>query len=215
MFSWDKVGVLCSTRHGLSPETACSVDALTLLGARDLILKGISGFALARNIALTQAATIARRHQVSVWLLVDDDISFGSEAAKQVCGHALELGHATSGVYLTSAGAPACSPRAGGRAYTGLGFLALPVAQLWELEAHSEMLRSGAREFRVFTQSGPQGGIHNDEPWYRWHNEDYWLCERLGGVNVLPVPVGHVRPGMLIPDDRTLDAVEAAMRQRQ
>lgn len=204
MPDWRTVGVLCSTRFGLQSEAAQSVRALVNLGARDLVMTGITDVALARSVALTSACHVTRSADppIVAWLMVDDDIVFGVEAAAELVDRAVHSGKPTSAVYMTSAGAPACCPRPAGGWYAGLGCLALPIKQLTRLEQAAEQVEWNGQTIRAFCECGPVKG--------HWLSEDYSLCDRLGGVQLAPVPVSHIQRTQLTPSAQTMAALFAS-----
>jgi hypothetical protein len=48
-----------------------------------------------------------------------------------------------------------------------------------------------------------QTGRHPDYPG-EWLPEDFWFCHHFGGVVLLPVGIGHIKPMPLWPDERML-----------
>jgi len=206
-WSWEQIALLCSTRFGLRSETQQCVRALVNRGVRDLVLDGLTDVALARNCGLSAAAELTRTHRdIALWLMVDDDMMWTLEAAEQIVDAAMASGRPTSAVYVTDQGAPAVTTEPGWAVCTGLGFFALPSARLLQLYDESpERLGVGGRNpFRVFVQCG----IYPSEA-APWHSEDYWLCERLGNVDVQPVAVTHIKTARLSPDQTTVQDVAA------
>lgn len=210
MVDWRTVGILCCTRSGVSIHTAKSIRALVNRGARDLVLDGITDVAMARNCALTAAADLTRQHRdIALWLLVDDDMSFELQAAEQLCSAALESGHPTSGVYVSNNGRVMATVRPGEPTLTGLGFFALPSRRLLELADDSVTVLWGDNSVRVFCQSAVwhEGSIRV------WRSEDYWLCMRLGDVQIAPVAAAHHRLVPLLPDGATV--AQAARAEKE
>jgi len=132
---------------------------------------------------------------------MDDDMAVYESTAQQLIDRSRELGRAVSGAYATKTSKLAAAhwKAKPGLWLVGLGCLAIPRALLLELEQRSESFESGGRFMSEFTWTCAEDG--------GWIAEDYRLSMQLGGVHMEPVPLGHVKKGVLWPDDETLAAL--------
>lgn len=181
-------------------------------------LTGVADVALGRNILFERALqSDIEGDDFNVFLCVDDDMVFTPEEAKQVCQAALFLSHPVSAVYSLADRSAAASflheekldgsediaPWAHNRWLTGMGFMAIPKATLEKLADDSELISLTEDEdtqIHAFTWSGPGVDGH-------WYSEDTRLCQRLGGVILAPVGIGHVKPQVLTPDSGSLSKI--------
>jgi hypothetical protein len=130
--------------------------------------------------------------------MLDDDMVFTAEHVIDVLKCAYETGRPTSACYVLSSGNLAAR-RKNGKWSTGLGFLAIPAKILLELGDNSETFQcpiEGAQGVEVieFTQTRI---TKTKEGKREWQGEDFVLCERLGGVNLAPICVGHLKQRVL------------------
>lgn len=206
--------VVLSRNRPMLDRTRHCVHELMRGGALFLEQSGTADVALARCDALTSACeTIRRQNEVAdlmkprdTVLMVDDDMLFSIDQAQALVQHSRETGVASSAMYATLSSTLAAT-RIGGtdRWLTGLGLLAIPVGALLALERDSETFKMGGeRVYTAFTWSGPE-----KEAWY---SEDYRLCQRLGGVYMLPIAVGHLKVLPIYPDDETIAAIREDRR---
>lgn len=194
--------VLVSSNREPESETKQTLAALQKGGAKLLFEMGSADVAYARNRALSFACDVLRDHaEVQTVLMMDDDMAVQPSTAQQLITRSRELGRAVSGIYATKTQHIAGCMWKGhdGLWLVGLGCVAIPRALLLELEAESESFESGGRFMSAFTWCGPEGG--------GWVAEDYRLSMRLGGVHMEPVPLGHVKKGVLWPDEETIKRV--------
>lgn len=184
------------------------MDELERVGALRLELAGCSDVALARNLLYTAALDTAP-DRITVFLFVDDDMSFTPAQARLVVEHAEETGRLCSGVYGGPQGDLAAMRRDDGDGWwVGLGFAAVQREQLSRVAQQLPRLtmRAGGREQTVYPlcQSRMWEREGRDA---RWMSEDFWLCEQLGGALLVKVPIGHLKTVPLYPDATTLDRV--------
>ena len=197
----DKTLLVVSTNREICADTQLSIEAVQRLGAGLVLQRGTSDVALARNIALSMTMDALRKHpDRDVVLMVDDDMLFAVEAAQQVVDRVRASGGPASGVYVNTSNAIAAMPW-GSSWVTGLGFLAIPRAALFAL----------AESCAVFTFRGAQyyGFTGTSVEAERWFSEDYRLTQRLGGVELLPVEIGHIKRVPLYPSKEILRRIAA------
>lgn len=173
-----------------------------------LTVEGSSDVAHARNTTLSTLLDLMRSPEHAerdVVLLIDDDMVFNVAQAQQVIDHARATGCPASGVYPTAAAEIAASTRWAppGKWFVGLGFLAIPRALIERLAAESPYFERRGRRIYEFTNSA----LHEVDGELRWYGEDYWLCKRLGGVDLLPIAIGHLKMIPLTVDEETLRKV--------
>jgi len=192
---------ICTSHKNPTIETRAGLAAISSAGGSFRIFTGLADVALARNLYLTRCLTIAGEVGADLILLVDDDIAFTINDARAVVSQVRETGQPVSACYATNTGHLAAAKQANGRWFSGLGFLGLPLASLHELAGSSARVRTvNGEECICFTWTGPELGA---EP--TWYSEDYRFCERLGGVLLTKVAVGHVKPIALYPDPQSMD----------
>lgn len=209
--------IVVSSNREWEQATKDSVKELRKAGAQLLHESGSSCVTFARNRALSLACEALRgacadRDTV---LMLDDDMDVSLETAQRVVDAARSTGVPASAAYATIVGTLAGSrwpeastsrtiasalrvPRAEVPMLwrTGLGCLAIPVAALLELERASESFEMRGKVYSEFTWTGAEAG--------EWVAEDFRLCMQLGGVQLLPVAVGHIKKWPIWPDDDTL-----------
>jgi hypothetical protein len=182
-------------------QTKASVLALRKAGVAHMIESGSSDVAFARSRALSLVCE-ELRGQLSdrdVVLMADDDMDFDVETAQQVVDQCRELGKPTSAAYATITSKLAATRMPNGLWCCGLGLFAIPAAMLLELERESDSFELYGKAYTEFTWSCASDG--------QWVNEDYRLCQRLGGAVLLPVAVGHVKKCVILPDEETLELI--------
>lgn len=194
--------IVVSSNREWEQATKDSVKELRKAGAQLLHESGSSCVTFARNRALSLACEALRgacadRDAV---LMLDDDMDVSLETAQRVVDAARSTGVPASAAYATIVGTLAGSRWHGAPApqlwRTGLGCLAIPVAALLELERASESFEMRGKVYSEFTWTGAEAG--------EWVAEDFRLCMQLGGVQLLPVAVGHIKKWPIWPDDDTL-----------
>jgi hypothetical protein len=200
--------VLVSSNREINPSTAACITKLQREGASYVVQRGSSDVALARNLALSQAYDLLAEPRFDAVLMVDDDMLFETAQAAELVAHVRKTKHAASAVYATSGKTTACTrdpetiAKLNGQLapcgawLAGCGFLAIHREALQRVAYNSETFHWNGRECRAFTKTHVLNG--------RWWSEDYWLSLRLGGVDVLPMAVGHIKLCPIYPNDDTL-----------
>jgi hypothetical protein len=206
--------IIMSHNRPIQYATQEALAALRAAGALLLTQSGTTDVTLARNLALSGVcdrlrAANRRSTERDTVLMVDDDMVFTLDDAQRLVDYARSTGMPASAAYATHMSTLAATrlktdPSAVQLWVTGLGFLAIPAAKLLELEQRSEVFTTMQETRRGFTWSIADGGNY-------W-SEDFTLCRRLGGVHLLPIPVGHVKPWPLYPDDETLECIREGRR---
>jgi hypothetical protein len=197
----DRTIAICTSHRGASDETLASLKALQTLGATVRIWSGLADVALARNVYLTRALREVSGTATDVMLLVDDDMQVPADVAQQLVSRARATGRGISACYATNSGHLAAT-RCNGGWLTGLGALAVTVDRVAALAQKSALCRTVNGETAyAFTWTGPE---HQDDAEPIWFSEDYRFCERLNGVLLEPVAVGHLKRIALYPDEETI-----------
>lgn len=198
---------LISTNRGIFDKTQTCLDLLSAEGLPNvLVQKGSPCVALARNLALHSACEYLRAHEeTDTVLMIDDDMLFSPNEAHAVTDRARLTGVATSAMYATLlttiAGVRMGKDKSGeDRWLTGLGFIAIPRELLLWLESQSELFHYYKQPFREFTWACADSGV--------WMAEDLRLTQRLGGVHLLPVVVGHLKTIPIYPDPLMVELIK-------
>lgn len=192
--------IVISSSRGWARELQKSIEAMRSAGAMLLEEYGSSCVTFARNRALSQACDALRGFpERDVVLMVDDDMQIPLDTAQQLAAAARELGQACSAIYATASRTIAAERRKDGLWMTGCGALAIPSRLLLDVEARSPSFEMRGNAYTGFTSASARDG--------RWMGEDFTLCEALGGVRLLPLAVGHVKPVPIWPDDETLTRI--------
>ena len=202
------VVVVMSSNREIEAATKKTLHGLTDLGALVLLETGSSDVAFARCRALSWACETLRSYpERDVVLMLDDDMDVPTATAQDLVDQACALGRPCSAVYATLNAKVAAVrwPEAPGLWLVGLGCVAIPRALLLELEERSESFEVNGRFYSAFTWSGPENGS--------WVAEDFRLSKNLGGVELCPLAVGHIKKGALWPDDETLARLASSTRQ--
>lgn len=195
-----KTILLVSSNRQMEPETRATITAMQQAGAMVLVETGSADVAYARNRALSFACEALREYpMIETVLMLDDDMAVPLETAQLLVDRSRELAIPASGAYATKT-----SKLAGcrwkerpGRWLVGLGCVAIPRVLLLELEERSESFESAGRFLTEFTWARAEAG--------GWVAEDFRLSMQLGGVHMEPVGLGHVKKGVLWPDENTLE----------
>jgi len=198
-----KTLILLTSNRSVERKTNESISTLQRAGAMYLPhMEAPADIACARNVALSIACEVLRTYtERDVVLCVDDDMEFSLETAQTLVDATRKAGVGAGAVYATLAGTVAGGPIAGlpGKFECGMGLLALPREPLFQLERESESFEMAGRAFTEFVWCCAEDGL--------WVGEDYRLCRRLGGVQLLPVAAGHIKKTTLWPDAITLERV--------
>lgn len=193
------VWCLTPSKNGIESLTRRCIDSVCELGAGRLELTGCADVALARNLLMTKALESAPA-EVTVFLLVDDDMSFSRAQAELVVGECLERERPVSAIYATNSAAMAHTRRSDGTWLSGLGFMAVQRAHLVRMaEALGTVSAINGNAIHPFCQSAARA--------HAWFSEDYWFCDLMGGVDLLPMAVAHLKKIPLTADAHTIDRV--------
>lgn len=203
--------LVVATNRAMDSRTQSSLNAVRMAGAAMLLTEGSSDVAMARNVSLSMAVRTLELHaDRDVVLLVDDDMVFSLEQAAAICTYVVEKGVPASGVYSTAIGEIAASSELSptpGKWLAGFGFLAIPRAVLIAMAERSPRFKwKNDQELYCFTDSALHQ-LHDGVT--RWVGEDYWFCYQLGGVDLLPIDVGHLKTIPLYASEETLKAIAA------
>lgn len=204
--------LVCSSNRSIEERTRECIVQLTRLGMPFLHQKGSADVAYARNLALSGACELLdQRPDISVVLMVDDDMTFTTDQALELVKHARDTGVPASGVYGTLNGIIAATRYQGrqshGRALwlVGLGLVAISREKLLDLRNSSVRYQANSQSKIEHAYQFTWTGVDPEN--HEWVAEDFRLCARLGGVHLLPVPLGHVKRVEIFPDEATLDQV--------
>jgi hypothetical protein len=196
--------IVLSSNRSVERKTESCIRELQKRGAAYMPhLDAPADVACARNIAFSIACEQMRVHQhFNVVLCVDDDMEFSAEVAQELVDAARLEQVAAAAVYGTVAQMVAAEPwpEKPGRFQAGLGLLAIPRDALLKLEQESETFELQGAAISEFVWCCAEAGL--------WVSEDYRLCRRLGGVNLLPVKAGHIKKSTIWPSDETIEAVK-------
>lgn len=202
----NKTLILCTHNRPIHSQTVMSITALNRAGAAFIDHSDApTDVTLGRNLGLSSVCEhLEDMPERDVVLLVDDDMVFTIDDAQALADHARASGYAASAMYATTLGAlAACRihtpPSLRQRWVTGLGLLAIPASNLLALrDTVSEFEFLGGTKYG-FTQSAVDSG--------HFFSEDFTLCKRLGGVHVLPIPIGHMKQIAIYPDEETIACI--------
>lgn len=197
--------LVISSNREWEHETKESVQVLRSAGAKLLHESGSSCVTFARNRALSLACEALRGacDDCDTVLMLDDDMQVSLEAAQLVVEATRLTGVPAAAAYATIVGTLAATrwhdaptSKVEKLWLTGLGCLAIPVPRLLELERESASFAMRGKVYSEFTWTGAEAG--------EWVAEDFRLCMQLGGVQLLPLAVGHIKKWPIWPDDDTL-----------
>lgn len=212
--------IVTSSNRQMELATTRSIHACVVRGARRLEQTGSADVVFARNAALSDAcralrSVAATASPIDVVLMVDDDMEFAAEGAEHLVEQARVRGRACSAVYVTINQLPAAhawkkGPDGKQLWLVGLGLVAIPAWRLLDLESTAKPYKSRSNangqkvdlEYREFCWSGVESGL--------WKSEDFTLCERLGGVHLLPIEAGHRKTITLWPPLTFLEKLREA-----
>jgi hypothetical protein len=205
----NKVLIVMVSNRDMQPLTEESVRILRSGGMAFALSNAGSDVSQARNYSLSKACEMLREHpEWDLVFMMDDDIVVQPENVSELIEQTRRRQHACSMIYF-SEDSKLCGGLwlKGGRFddgtfkwRMGLGALMIPREQLLKLEADSESYET------------PSTGVLTEFTWSKaeageWVAEDYRLCQRLGGVHLLPLEAGHVKRVALWPHPKTLDTV--------
>lgn len=198
-----KTLVLMSSNREMEKQTRATLDGFGAAGAKILLERGSACVAFARNRALSLACENLRGacSECDIVLMIDDDMEIDVASAQKVIDAARSSGVASSAAYATIVSRLAGTrwKERPGRWLVGLGCLAVPVGLLLELERESDSFEMNGKAYSAFTWVNAEKG--------EWVSEDFRLSKRLGGVQLLPVGVGHIKKWRIEPDRATLDEI--------
>jgi hypothetical protein len=209
--------VVVSTNHEMQRVTRERIGQLRRAGAQYVEQVGCSDVALARCLSLTGACNALRllnqpdnlesfdRAPFDMILMVDDDMQFDVDQAQELVNHARAHVVPASAAYATLNGTLAASPIDEGLHArqlwkVGLGLVAIPATLLLALEQRSPRFELQNGIFSGFTSSAARADG-------QWWSEDFTLSERLGGVHLLPIAVGHLKTIPIFPDEETINSI--------
>lgn len=210
---FEKVTLAIPTHRGLTnaPTKEC-VRQLVALGAEMRIGTGLADLAGGRSWLLSRCLESSEQQGRTCILCIDDDMVFTPAHAKQLVEYALEHNVGTSAMYPTAEGRLAATryPVKRGnvtveRFKVGLGFCAVPVKLL-------QSVRDSFPGAATYTENGwiypfcESRARYDREP-AEWVAEDYDFSEKLGGVVLLPIAVGHLKTVPLYADQVTMDRI--------
>jgi hypothetical protein len=197
----DRTVIVVVTHRGLCDETQ---EAIAALNCPSIIkVKGLANLAKARSIAFEKAFQATEGTPVDTVLSIDDDMVFAAKDVTDLVGHSRIAAECCAGVALNHEGKLTARPLrplvvvpAGPtRWLTGLACMAIPRLRM-------KRVRPNLREVGGIPE-WCQTGAHPDYPG-EWLPEDFWFCHHFGGVVLLPVPIGHIKPMPLWPDERMM-----------
>jgi hypothetical protein len=204
----NKTIILCTHNRPIHAQTVISIRALNHAGAAFIDhAEAPTDVTLGRNLGLSAVCdNLDQMPDRDTVLLVDDDMVFTIDDAERLVQHARTHGVAASAMYATTLGAlAACRLRnPAGRWLTGLGLLAIPAGLLLLLREQSPAFEFLGADRYAFTSSAAVDG--------HYLSEDFMLCKNLGGVDLRPIPVGHMKQIALYPDDETVAAIREGRR---
>lgn len=197
------VFLVCCSNRNMERQTERMMVGLQKLGAALIEQGGCAEVAFARNLALTSVVNLMPLNPTrTVVLMIDDDIVFKLEDVYALIKHALASGHATSACYVLSDGRLAAKPWKNGTWLTGLGMLAIPSSLLLKCALASETCIDGESKKPVYELTSSRSELIDGVR--TWMPEDFRLTMNLGGVDLLPISVGHIKPKVLAPEQQGL-----------
>lgn len=197
----DRVCIVVVTHRGLCDETQESIAALKCPSI--IKLKGVSNLAKGRSVAFEQALQATEGTAIDTILAIDDDMVFHAKDIVDLVDHSRQTGELCTGVALSQEGKLTARPLE--------PLVIIPGAPLRWLTGLASMAIPRHRMVRVRDSLPVVGGIvewcqtgeHASYPG-EWFPEDFWFCHHFGGVVLLPVAIGHIKPMPLWPDERML-----------
>lgn len=198
--------VLVTSNRDVKKLTSRALAQLVAHGAGRLDLDDVGDITLARNLGLTRALTVmmGKASRFDVLLCVDDDMLFTVDQAQRLVDFVRAHDKPASGAYVLGTGAIAAQHFQRDRWLTGCGFLAMHRLHLEKLAIESQRGRPTAdsREWLFeFCTSGFRVRALPEGEMLVWEPEDFSLTRRLGGVVLLPMSLGHVKPNVMRPPE--------------
>jgi len=210
----EKTVIAIPTHRGLTnaPTKEC-VRQLVAAGAEMRVGTGLADLAGGRSWLLSRCLESAEAQGRTCILCVDDDMVFTVADANKLIEFALEHNVAASAMYPTAEGRLAATryvtKRQGAltveRFKVGLGFCAVPVKLL-------QSVRDSFPGPASYTENGTiypfcESRARYDREPAEWVAEDYDFSEKLGGVVLLPIAVGHLKTVPLYADQVTMERI--------
>lgn len=203
--------VLITHRAAVDGTKSC-IEKLQQEGAVLIHAKGHADLSCGRSCEITRAMDYlvgkGADPKESVVLFLDDDMHFTKEQAQTLVDYVRTTGRPGSGVYGGSNGRLCASNKSGIEWEVGMGFMACRLDHLIRIAEGLSRLRlelyPDERGIVPFSRSGE----HPTAPG-RWTSNDYWFCRELGGVDLLPLSIGHYKQIPIFPDDETVRKVIA------
>lgn len=191
-----KTLIVYSSNRATGSEFNASIRQSIVAGCCIVEQQGTPDVALARNFALTKAVKILSHRSHDVLLMVDDDMVWTESAQKRLVDHVRETKEPASAGYILRDGNLAAHYR-GPRWNVGLGFLAIPADMILALAEKCDTFEFGGLKWLEFTRSG----VVEKNGERSWVGEDYYFTDRLDGVNLVPIAVGHIKTRVLMPSE--------------
>lgn len=177
------------THRGIThQETKESIRQLCLRGAELLVGNDISDIAGGRSWLLSTALRKAEAESTDVIMMVDDDITFAPRQAEILVEATRKSGVPSSGVYPSKEGNLTAMRWRPFRWLCGLGFAAITTQRLRQLADALQPVK-----YRKDEMVWPFCESHACYELGMWLSEDYDLCAKLGGFELLAIPVGHMK----------------------
>lgn len=168
---------------------------------------GAANVTLARNVNYSNLLHDAREQEwplEAIVLSLDHDVTFGISAVRDIVKHVRETKRPASGVYPTAGGLLHAARDRGVIWECGLGFAAFSLQMLSDAAEALPLLELGQLPRRLWPFC--QSGVHPTLP-TAFTPEDFWFCRTLGGFDLLPIPIGHLKTFPIFPDDQTLQLI--------
>ena len=192
------------THRGIThQETKESIRQLCLRGAELLVANDISDIAGGRSWLLSTALRKAEAEDKDVILMVDDDITFTPRQAEVLVSVTRDTNVPSSGVYPTRDGNLTAMRWRPFRWLVGLGFAAITTKRLRELADSLRPVRYRENEEPVW----PFCESHACYELGMWLSEDYDFSAKLGGFQLVSIPVGHLKVLPLTASKEDVDRV--------
>ena len=186
--------LVVQTRYRPRAASDRCFEMLASLGFKTVKASGHADVGFAKNVVFSKA--LHNRREEKALVHIDDDMHFSPQDVRELVAGCLKKNRPVSGAYVSDEGTPVLM-KWGNKFLTGTGFFAVPFDTLEELARQSQSLMYKGNQVWALTWSGPGHGS--------WLSSDYRLCSRLGGVELLPIAVGHVKETILRPTDEQIN----------